>query len=353
MKRRDSDYSRSGRRGGACVISLIVIAALTTAAQTAGAEVGSGEVTLQPRQPYGLAAATNGAIYVADVARDQVLKRDPSGRFSVFAGNGHEGFAGDGGAAVDAELRLTPVSGLAPAPDGGLYVSDSGNGRVRLVDSKGVIRTVAGGGGQQVGTGAVKGVDAQLRRVAGLATGSGGVLYIAAGNVFALTRAGMLSWVVGKYPSPLRCGSVYCNPASQADFASSQSVAVDSTADLYVSSSYRALYERTRGGRLLYITQFIGHVGQPGLIASQGGVVLGASRLGVTRFVGRSSSLLINMSRLSNALGDHNGFIAGDGLAVTPSGGGIVDVNEGDGWTSKSAIISVNVAGKATVVWQS
>lgn len=59
MKRRDSDYSRSGRRGGACVISLIVIAALTTAAQTAGAEVGSGEVTLQPRQPYGLAAVTD------------------------------------------------------------------------------------------------------------------------------------------------------------------------------------------------------------------------------------------------------------------------------------------------------
>jgi hypothetical protein len=81
--------------------------------------------------PHGLAVGADGALYVVDTGRDQVLRRLPTGRFVVLAGNGHRGFSGDGGPATNAELSLTNYSGLATGPNGTLYIADSGNDRVR------------------------------------------------------------------------------------------------------------------------------------------------------------------------------------------------------------------------------
>ena len=67
----------------------------------------------------------------------------------TLAGNGEDKFSGDGGPAVEASLR-TPA-GLAAAPEGGLYIADVVDRRVRLVDSSGRIGTVAGTG--RVGSG--------------------------------------------------------------------------------------------------------------------------------------------------------------------------------------------------------
>lgn len=89
-----------------------------------------------------LAVASDGALYVADVARDRVLVRLGDGRFRVVVGDGRVGFAGDGGPAVHAELSA--VSDLVFAPDGSLYIADGG--RVRVVSRDGVIRTIAGDG---------------------------------------------------------------------------------------------------------------------------------------------------------------------------------------------------------------
>ena len=61
-----------------------------------------------------LAVGANGALYVADVARDRILVRLPDGRFRVVAGNGKVGFSGDGGPALGAEL--SKVSDLAFRP---------------------------------------------------------------------------------------------------------------------------------------------------------------------------------------------------------------------------------------------
>ena len=83
--------------------------------------------------PYGLAVGSNGALYVVDTGREEVLCRLSTGRFVVVAGNGHHGFSGDGGPATDAELNLSDSSGLAVARTGALYIADSGNNRLREV----------------------------------------------------------------------------------------------------------------------------------------------------------------------------------------------------------------------------
>ncbi len=97
-----------------------------------------------------LAVAPNGGVlYVADAPNssepyvdDRVLARLPDGRFRVVAGTGKNGFSGDRGPAVRAEL--SNITDLAVGPDGTLYIADGG--RVRTVNRKGVIRTIAGSG---------------------------------------------------------------------------------------------------------------------------------------------------------------------------------------------------------------
>jgi hypothetical protein len=60
----------------------------------------------------------------------------------AFAGSGRAGFFGEGGEAAAA--RFLFPEGLALAGDGGLFVADTGNQRIRTIGPDGVIRTVAG-----------------------------------------------------------------------------------------------------------------------------------------------------------------------------------------------------------------
>jgi hypothetical protein len=63
---------------------------------------------------------------------------------TTIAGSGRAGFSGDGKEAVAAELN-TPQK-IAVAKDGSVFIADRANHRVRKVDAKGFITTVAGEG---------------------------------------------------------------------------------------------------------------------------------------------------------------------------------------------------------------
>ena len=73
---------------------------------------------------------------------NKVYKLDPSGQLSTVAGTGNEGFSGDGGPAVLAELA-EPM-GIAVGQDDVLYIADYYNNRIRMVDADGIITTIAG-----------------------------------------------------------------------------------------------------------------------------------------------------------------------------------------------------------------
>ena len=72
----------------------------------------------------------------------RVRKVTPDGTITTVAGTGGEGFSGDGGPAINAELN--GPDGLAFDAAGNLYIADTYNSRIRVVTKDGVINTIAG-----------------------------------------------------------------------------------------------------------------------------------------------------------------------------------------------------------------
>jgi sugar lactone lactonase YvrE len=103
-------------------------------------------------RPTGLAKGNHGDLYIAETGANRVTVVTSGGSLRVIAGTGSPGFSGDGSAAALAELNQP--TGVAVDSAGNLYIADTGNHRVRKVDTKGVIRTVAGTASQTTWRGA-------------------------------------------------------------------------------------------------------------------------------------------------------------------------------------------------------
>src|SRR6185369_2209512 len=92
--------------------------------------------------PFGVAIAEDGTIYVADAGEsNRIRKISPDGNVTTLAG-GNEGFA-DG---IGTSASFNTPSALALGPDGNLYVADTGNNRIRKITPAGQVTTVAGDG---------------------------------------------------------------------------------------------------------------------------------------------------------------------------------------------------------------
>jgi hypothetical protein len=121
---------------------------ITTLAGKIGPNGFSGDggpaTQAQLNLPLGVAVQSDGSVLIADSNNFRVRKVSPSGIITTVAGNGTEGFSGDGGAATAAKLDL-PVA-VAATRDGGFLIADAINNRIRKVSSSGIITTVAGNG---------------------------------------------------------------------------------------------------------------------------------------------------------------------------------------------------------------
>ncbi|MFF8919022.1 hypothetical protein ACF08M_38435 [Streptomyces sp. NPDC015032] len=101
----------------------------------------------------------------------------PAGVITTVAGTGRQGFSGDGGPALQAQLDFP--SGMAVSPQGDLYIADDNNNRVRKVSaSDQTITTVAGSDEQGSGGDGGPATQAELRVPDGVALDALGNLYI-------------------------------------------------------------------------------------------------------------------------------------------------------------------------------
>ena len=96
--------------------------------------------------PEGIFVDTQGHLYIAERGNDRIRRVDAvTGTISTVAGNGEEGYSGDGGFATDA--RLHDPTGVWLDRQGNIYIADLENHRVRKVDATtGVITTAVGTG---------------------------------------------------------------------------------------------------------------------------------------------------------------------------------------------------------------
>ncbi len=103
-----------------------------------------GTTSASLTRPAGLGFDIAGNLYIADSGNHRIQKVTPGGQVTTVAGNLQRGFSGDGAAANQAKLD-TPMDVKVDAKSN-IYIADTGNNRIRRVDSNGVITTVAGTG---------------------------------------------------------------------------------------------------------------------------------------------------------------------------------------------------------------
>ena len=117
-----------------------------------------------------------GNVYIADTGNNRVRVISTQGVISTLAGTGTAGYSGDNGPAASAQLNQP--SGLAVDATGNLYVADFGNSRVRKISIHGVITTVAGTGTAGYSGDGGQATSGQLDTPTGLAVDAAGNFYI-------------------------------------------------------------------------------------------------------------------------------------------------------------------------------
>ncbi len=141
---------------------------------------GGPAIDASLNEPPGVAVARDGSVYIADADNNRVRKVDANGIITTVAGNGNEGFSGDGGLATQASL--SNPSRVVVSGDSTLYIADAHNNRVRKVDANGIITTVAGNGNKGFSGDGGLATQASLDYPSGLEVGADGTLYVADSN---------------------------------------------------------------------------------------------------------------------------------------------------------------------------
>jgi sugar lactone lactonase YvrE len=152
---------------------------------SAGFSGDNGQGTAaQLNGPSGVAVDTHGDVFVSDTGNNRVREILPSGIIKTYAGNGASCGRNPAGATVTNNIPATSASlcsptGLALDHSGNLYISDSGHNRVREVTTAGIIKAFAGTGAYGSGGDGGQATSAQLSVPTGLAVDALGNVYIA------------------------------------------------------------------------------------------------------------------------------------------------------------------------------
>ena len=149
--------------------------------------------------PFAVAIDGTGNMYIADRDNNCIRKVTTSGIISTFAGNATLGYSGDGGAATAAQLA-GPI-GLAVDATGNVYIADYYNNRIRMVTPLGIISTVAGNGTQGYSGDGASANNAELANPTGVTVDVSGNIYIAdyTNNRVRMVKAntGLISTIAG------------------------------------------------------------------------------------------------------------------------------------------------------------
>ena len=183
--------------------------------------------------PSDVAVDTAGNIYIADEYNSRIRKVDTSGIITTVAGNGLYGFSGDNGPAVKAELSFP--RGLTVDAGGNIYIADSDNNRIRKIDTSGIITTIAGNGSYGFNGDAVPATQTSLDTPIGVELDAVGNIYIADAvnsRVRKVDARGIITTMAGNGSYGFSGDDGF---ATQAAFAIPYDIAVDAGGNVYIS----------------------------------------------------------------------------------------------------------------------
>jgi class 3 adenylate cyclase/sugar lactone lactonase YvrE len=149
-------------------------------------------------RPNAIAFDAVGGIYVSDGGNNRIRVITRDGSIDAFAGNGARGSTGDDGPAREASF-FAPL-GVAFSPDGSLFIADTNNHRIRKIDHGGNVVAVAGTGAPGFSGDGGPATSAALNLPSGLTFDRAGNLYIAdTGNdrVRRVTPEGTITTIAG------------------------------------------------------------------------------------------------------------------------------------------------------------
>ncbi len=191
--------------------------------------------------PSGVAVDTSGRVLIADTLNHRIRRVDLEGNITTIAGTGTEGFSGDGGPAISAELN-SPVQ-IVLDTSGRIYVV--ADPRVRRIDLDGSITTIAGSGEAGFFGDGGPATEALLLGPAAIALDDDGRLFIADAYNHCVRRVDLDSTITtvagtgcGGLPNGGR--SVFSGdggPATSAGLSYPSGIAVDATGRVFIADS--------------------------------------------------------------------------------------------------------------------
>ena len=187
--------------------------------------------------PMGGAADAAGDLFLSDSNNQRVRRVDAvTGIITTVAGDGTAGFAGDGGLATSAMLDTPADTKLDGA--GNLYIADSANHAIRMVNAvTGIITTIAGIGGQEGYSGdGGQATQAHLAYPSAIAFDGNHVLYISDTDNNAIRRVDLSTGTITTVAGTGAAGYAGDGgPATSALLSYPWGIALDSAGDLYIA----------------------------------------------------------------------------------------------------------------------
>jgi sugar lactone lactonase YvrE len=217
------------------------------------------------RAPGNIAIDSAGNAYVADSANNIIRKVTAAGVVTTLAGLAGVGGNADGFATT---ARFNGPTGIAVDAAGNIYVADTGNHTIRLINSVGVVVTLAGTGGAQGAVDAT-GAAARFAFPSALAIDSTGLIYVADTlnhTIRKVTNLGVVTTFAG---AAGQSGSLDATGAAARFFLPS-GIAVDAAFNVYVGDTMNHLIRKiTPAGVVTLFAGFANSVGSAdGLIGN-------------------------------------------------------------------------------------
>jgi uncharacterized protein (TIGR03437 family) len=186
-----------------------------------------------------------GNLLIADPYNGRIRKVTPGGIITTVAGNGTAGFAGDGGPATMAELSqpcafisIQCDLGITVDGAGNLFIADGANNRIRKVTPGGVITTVAGNGMPGFAGDGGPATMAELSGPLGITVDGAGNLFIADTFNYRIRKVTPGGVITTMAGDGTQSFSGDGGPATMAEFDRPMSIAVDGGGNLFIADTF-------------------------------------------------------------------------------------------------------------------